>query len=76
MGKGEKVNIAFNDRQAAFEIGLDEEAGDSGLADHLYLVSKIVEGNYPNYRQVIPRRPNTVLKLSANLCSSVCIAQP
>ena len=66
MGKGEKVNIAFNDRQAAFEIGLDE-AGDSGLIDHLYLVSKIVEGNYPNYRQVIPKETEHRVKIEREL---------
>ena len=66
MGKGEKVNIAFNDRQAAFEIGLDE-AGDSGLVDHLYLVSEIVEGNYPNYRQVIPKETEHRVKIEREL---------
>lgn len=66
MGKGEKVSIAFNDRQAAFEIGLDE-AGDSGLVDHLYLVSKIVEGNYPNYRQVIPKETEHRVKIEREL---------
>ena len=66
MGKGEKVSIAFNDRQAAFEIGLDE-AGGSGLVDHLYLVSKIVEGNYPNYRQVIPKETEHRVKIEREL---------
>ena len=66
MGKGDKVNIAFNDRQAAFEIGLNE-AGDSGLVDHLYLVSKIVEGNYPNYRQVIPKETEHRVKIEREL---------
>ncbi|MCH2073357.1 MAG: DNA polymerase III subunit beta [Puniceicoccaceae bacterium] len=66
MGKGEKVNIAFNDRQAAFEIGLDD-AGDSGLVNHLYLVSKIVEGNYPNYRQVIPKETEHRVKVEREL---------
>ena len=66
MGKGEKVNIAFNDRQAAFEIVLDE-AGESGLVDHLYLVSKVVEGNYPNYRQVIPKETEHRVKIEREL---------
>ena len=66
MGKGDKVNIAFNDRQAAFEIGLDK-ASDSGLVDHLYLVSKIVEGNYPNYRQVIPKETEHRVKIEREL---------
>ncbi|MBT62247.1 DNA polymerase III subunit beta [Coraliomargarita algicola] len=66
MGKGEAVKVAFNDRQAAFEIAIDE-AGDSGLIDHLYLVSKIVEGNYPNYRQVIPKETEHRVKIEREL---------
>ena len=66
MGKGDKVNIAFNDRQAAFEIGLDK-ASDSGLVDHLYLVSKIVEGYYPNYLQVIPKETEHRVKIEREL---------
>jgi DNA polymerase-3 subunit beta len=66
MGKGEHVKVAFNDRQAAFEIAIDE-GGDSGLVDHLYLVSKIVEGNYPNYRQVIPKETEHRVKIEREL---------
>lgn len=66
MGKGDKVNVAFNDRQAAFEIAIDE-SGDTGLVDHLYLVSKIVEGNYPNYRQVIPKETEHRVKIEREL---------
>jgi DNA polymerase-3 subunit beta len=66
MGKGEKVKIAFNDRQAAFEIGIND-SGDTGLVDHLYLVSKIVEGNYPNYRQVIPKETEHRVKVEREL---------
>ncbi len=66
LGKGEGVKIAFNDRQAAFEIGINE-SGESGLVDHLYLVSKIVEGNYPNYRQVIPKETEHRVKIEREL---------
>ena len=66
IGKGEKVKIAFNDRQAAFEVDIDE-SGDTGLVDHLYLVSKIVEGNYPNYRQVIPKETEHRIKIEREL---------
>ena len=66
MGKGEKVKIAFDDRQAAFEIGLDN-SGDSGLVDHLYLVSKLVEGSYPNYNQVIPKETEHRVKIEREL---------
>ncbi|KRP37296.1 MAG: DNA polymerase III subunit beta [Opitutaceae bacterium BACL24 MAG-120322-bin51] len=66
MGKGDKVKIAFNDRQAAFEISIDDST-DAGLVDHLYLVSKIVEGNYPNYRQVIPKETEHRVKIEREL---------
>jgi DNA polymerase-3 subunit beta len=66
LGKGEKVKVAFNDRQAAFEIAIDD-TGDSGLTDHLYLVSKVVEGNYPNYRQVIPKETEHRVKIEREL---------
>lgn len=65
LGKGEKVKIAFNDRQVAFEIAID--ADDSGLVDELYLVSKIVEGKYPNYRQVIPKETEHRVKVEREL---------
>lgn len=66
LGKGEKVKIAFNDRQVAFEVAIGEE-GDTGLVDQLYLVSKIVEGNYPNYRQVIPKETEHRVKIEREL---------
>ncbi len=66
MGKGEKVKIAFDDRHAAFEIGLNE-SGNAGLVDHLYLVSKVVEGNYPNYQQVIPKETEHRVKVEREL---------
>jgi DNA polymerase-3 subunit beta len=44
--KGE-IEISFNENQAAFT--LKDEKGFTIL-----IISKLVEGNYPNYRQVIP----------------------
>lgn len=67
VGKGENVKIAFNDRQVAFEIAIEDEEGNSGLIDHIYLVSKIVEGNFPNYRQVIPKETEHRIKLEREL---------
>lgn len=66
MDKGEQVRIAFNDCQVAFEIGIYDST-DSGLVDHLYLVSKIVEGKYPNYRQVIPKETEHRVKIEREL---------
>ena len=44
--KGE-VEITFTENQAAFT--LKDEKGNGTL-----LITKLIEGNYPNYRQVIP----------------------
>lgn len=66
LGKGEQVHVEFNERQAAFKIQIDE-SGDSGLIDCLYLVSKIVEGNYPNYRQIIPKETEHRVKVEREL---------
>jgi DNA polymerase-3 subunit beta len=44
--KGE-VEIRFSDNQASFTLRDEKAAG-------VLVVSKLVEGNYPNYRQVIP----------------------
>jgi DNA polymerase III subunit beta len=64
LGQGESVRIAFNDRQVAFEIASGGEAQENGLVESIYLVSKVVEGNYPNYRQVIPKETDRHIKLN------------
>lgn len=65
LGQGDSVRIAFNDRQVAFEINSEADAAaESGLLDSIYLVSKVVEGNYPNYRQVIPKENDQHIKVN------------
>jgi DNA polymerase-3 subunit beta len=61
LGKGEKVKIAFNERRATFQIETGKDAG--GLVDSIFLFSKVVEGNYPNYQQVIPKETHQRIKL-------------
>jgi len=46
IGKGE-VEIKFTDNQAAFT--LKDDKGHATL-----VITKLIEGNYPNYKQVIP----------------------
>lgn len=65
LDKGEKLKINFNDRRAAFQIATDKD--NSGLVDHVYLYSKVVEGNYPNYQQVIPKETHQRIKLEREL---------
>jgi len=67
LGQGEQVTITFNERQVAFEIAISEAAEGNGLVDSTYLVSKIVEGNYPNYKQVIPKETENRIKVEREL---------
>jgi DNA polymerase-3 subunit beta len=67
LGKGEQLKIAFNDRQVAFEIEVGEESSGLGFTENIYLVSKVVEGNYPNYRQVIPKETEHRIKIEREL---------
>lgn len=65
LDKGEKVKINFSDRRCAFQIAADNDTG--GLVDSTYLYSKVVEGNYPNYHQVIPKETHQRIKLEREL---------
>ncbi|MDR2673497.1 MAG: DNA polymerase III subunit beta [Opitutaceae bacterium] len=67
LDKGEKLKIAFNDRRAAFQLNVDKDG--AGLVDNVYLYSKVVEGNYPNYNQVIPKETHQRIKLERELFS-------
>jgi DNA polymerase-3 subunit beta len=50
------VRISFNERQVSFISTItDDKSKSTGLVENIHLVSKIVEGNYPNYKQVIPK---------------------
>ena len=65
LGKGDKLTISFNERRAAFQIETGKDT--SGLCDSIYLYSKVVEGNYPNYHQVIPKETHQRIKLEREL---------
>jgi DNA polymerase-3 subunit beta len=65
LDKGEKVKIDFSERRCSFQIGTDKDG--SGLVDSIYLYSKVVEGNYPNYQQVIPKETHQRIKLEREL---------
>jgi DNA polymerase III subunit beta len=65
LDKGEKLKVSFSERRAAFQINTDKDS--SGLTDSIYLYSKVVEGNYPNYQQVIPKETHQRIKLEREL---------
>lgn len=66
LGQGEFVNLTFSDRQVAFLIDIDS-GNKSGLGSSIYLVSKIVEGKFPDYNQVIPKETQHRIKIEREL---------
>lgn len=65
LDKGETLKIAFNDRRVSFQIHTKDEA--DGFVGDILLVSKVVEGNYPNYQQVIPKETHQRIKVEREL---------
>ncbi len=61
------VKLYFNNRQVGFELELDENAQKSGLAQSIYLVSKQIEGTFPNYLQVLPKTTEHRVRLERAL---------
>ena len=53
---GDQIGVTFTDRQAAFHMQVSGDQEDNlGYVDSIQLVSKVVEGKYPNFKQVIPK---------------------
>jgi DNA polymerase-3 subunit beta len=65
LDKGAKLKISFNERRASFQIATEKDT--SGLIENIYLFSKVVEGNYPNYQQVIPKETHQRIRLEREL---------
>lgn len=69
LTQGKSVKISFNERQVAFDIAIGPDCEEKGLVGSIYLVSKIVEGSYPNYKQVIPKETDRRIKIERELMS-------
>ena len=55
LPKPEKILIYLTDRQV-FELKVNNNDNtETGFVGSIYLISKVVEGKYPNYKQVIPK---------------------
>ena len=66
MGTEGSVKITFSDRQAAFDISESKDS-EGGLMGNVYLVSKVIEGTYPNYKQVIPKETSYRVKIDREM---------
>lgn len=67
LGHGDDVNIVFNDRQISFKIDINNKDEKCGLIDNIFVVSKVVDGNYPNFRQVMPKEAKNRVKIDRQL---------
>jgi DNA polymerase-3 subunit beta len=74
LGKGSNVKILFNERQVAFAIDVAEDSAKSGLVQAIRLVSKKVEGKFPNYKIVIPENIEYRVKMNRDDLKD-CIAR-
>ncbi len=67
LGQGEEVGIHFNARQVLFCIKTTEESTKTGLVGNITLTSKVVEGQFPNYKQVIPKETAHRIRIEREL---------
>ncbi|MEK9772936.1 MAG: DNA polymerase III subunit beta [Opitutae bacterium] len=50
------IELNFTDRQVSLKLNVTNKKDETtGFRDSIYLVSKVVEGKYPNFKQVIPK---------------------
>ncbi|MCD8283313.1 MAG: DNA polymerase III subunit beta [Opitutae bacterium] len=54
VGEG-KVHLEIGERQVSFDI--DSESEETGIVGKIKVVSKLIEGKYPQYQGVIPKDP-------------------
>jgi DNA polymerase-3 subunit beta len=66
LGHGDGVSFSFDARQIAFTVAVNGD-DDCGLVGDITIVSKVVDGNYPNFRQIIPQAECSRVKLDRQL---------
>jgi DNA polymerase-3 subunit beta len=66
LGQGEDVCFSFDGRQIAFFVEVEDD-NKEGLIGGVKIVSKTVEGNYPNFRQIIPKTTENRVKFDRQL---------
>ncbi|MDR2030520.1 MAG: DNA polymerase III subunit beta [Puniceicoccales bacterium] len=64
LSGGTTATLSFSARQVAFSISYATEEKSLATPRSVYLVSKLVDGVFPNYRQVIPGSANYRVRLS------------
>lgn len=53
---GNTIQVSYTDRQVQIELEVSKEKlEEQGFKNSISLISKVVEGKYPNFKQVIPK---------------------
>ena len=50
----EKIEVLFDETQVRFRVGESE------------IISRLIDGNFPDYRQLIPEKTDTIIKIQKN----------
>ena len=66
LGQGEKMWFSLEDNQIVFGVSVKEDE-KSGLIGEIRVISKIIDGNYPNFKQVIPQTTENRVKIDRQL---------
>lgn len=66
LGQGDEVSFSYDKKQVTFLVGVSKDNKD-GLIGDIRLVSKVIDGNYPNFRQIIPQTTENRIKLDRQL---------
>lgn len=66
LGQGDSVQLAFTDRQVFFDIDV-KKSEENGLQGSIEMVSKVLEGKYPNYELVIPKQNESRIRVEREL---------
>ncbi len=62
-GETDDVNIVFNKNQASFTVG------------NIYITSRVIDGVFPDYKQIIPKQPTTeVVILKQDIINALKVA--
>ncbi len=62
LGQGEKMWFSFTENHVMFAISVKDDE-KCGLIGDISIISKVIDGNYPNFKQVIPQVTENRVKI-------------
>lgn len=56
----------FEDVDSKIKVNFDEDKISFEVKDEIYLVTRVIDGNFPDYKQIIPKESTTTVTLLKN----------